>query len=200
MDLLAPVMPAQPTDQLAYYHLRAGGQVGERAAWVQQNPPPELVALRGYVSFDWDSMEAWYEEDEEIFVHARDPHKRVDVLAGSRHVRVEIAGTTVAETRRPVLLFETGLPTRYYIPQEDVRMDLLEPTSQTTRCPYKGVASYWSAQVGDRVANNVVWSYAAPIPECPKIAGLLCFFNERVELYVDGELQPRPLTPWADRD
>lgn len=198
MDLLAPATPAQPDDQIAYYDLRVDGQVGEGTAWIQQNPPLELAALRGYVSFDWDRMDAWYEEDEQIFVHARDPHKRVDVLAGSRHVRVEIAGTAVAETRRPALLFETGLPTRYYIPREDVRMDLLEPTSLTTRCPYKGVASYWSARVGDRVAENVVWSYAEPIPECPKIAGLLCFFNERVQLYVDGELQSRPLTPWAE--
>ena len=104
----------------------------------------------------------------------------------------------VADTRRPALLFETHLPTRYYIPREDVRMELLDPTSLTTRCPYKGVASYWSVRVGDRVAKNVVWSYAEPIAECPKIRGLLSFFNERVDLYVDGELQPRPRTPWSE--
>jgi uncharacterized protein (DUF427 family) len=198
MDLLAPITPAQPTDQITYYHLRVGNQVGDRTAWIQQNSSPELAALRGYVSFDWNSMAAWYEEDEEIFVHARDPHKRVDVLASSRHVRVMIGGTTVAETRRPALLFETHLPTRYYIPQEDVRTEYLEPTSHTTRCPYKGVATYWSVRIGEHLAKDVVWSYASPIPECPKITGLLCFFNERVDLYVDGELQPRPQTPWSE--
>src|SRR5438128_3465501 len=142
-------------------------------------------------------MNAWYEEYEELFVHARDPHKRVDVLASSRHVRVVIAGETVAETRRSHLLFETNLPTRYYIPREDVRLDLLDPTDQTTRCPYKGIASYWSVKIGDQVVRNVVWSYPDPIPECPKIKGLLCIFQERVDLYVDGALQPRPQTPWS---
>jgi uncharacterized protein (DUF427 family) len=161
------------------------------------DPASDLAALQNYVSFAWDKMDAWYEEEEEVFVHARDPHKRVDVLPSSRHVRVVIAGETVAETQQPHLLFETSLPTRYYIPREDVRMDLLEPASLKTRCPYKGIASYWSAKIGDHVVKNVVWSYPEPIPECPKIKGLLCFFNERVDLYVDGELQPRPQTPWS---
>jgi len=143
-------------------------------------------------------MEGWYEEAEQIFVHARDPHKRVDVLASSRHLRVVIGGETVAETDRPFLLFETGLPTRFYIPQEDVRMEQLEPTSLTTRCPYKGVARYWSARIGDKVVRNVVWSYADPIPECPKIKGLLSFFNEKVDLYVDGDAQEHPRTPWSE--
>jgi uncharacterized protein (DUF427 family) len=122
------------------------------------------------------------------------------VLASTRYVRVEIAGETVADTQRPFLLFETGLPTRYYIPREDVRMDLLEPTDQTSRCPYKGIARYWSARVGDKTLKNAVWCYPDPIPENPKIKDLLCFFNERVDLYVDGELQERPLTPWSVRD
>ena len=142
-------------------------------------------------------MDAWYEEDDEVYVHPRDPYKRIDVLHSSRHVRVVIAGETVAETRRPCLLFETGLPTRYYVPREDVRMDLLEPTELTTRCPYKGMASYWSVRVGDYVAENGVWSYSDPIPECAKIKDRLCFYNERVDLYVDGELQSRPQTMWS---
>jgi uncharacterized protein (DUF427 family) len=142
-------------------------------------------------------MGAWYEEEEEVFVHARDPHKRVDVLASARHVQVMVAGETIAETRRPYLLFETGLPTRYYIPREDVRMDLLTPTAHTSRCPYKGIARYWSVTVGGRTVDNIVWSYPNPIPENPKIKDLLCFFNERVDLFVDGELQPQPLTPWS---
>ena len=196
-DLLEPVRSEPSADGIIHYQVRVGDRVAKRAAWIYHEPPPDLAALRGYVSFAWGAMEAWYEEAEEIFVHARDPHKRIDVLAGSRHVRVVINGATVAETRRPHLLFETSLPTRYYIPREDVRLDLLEPTSLVTRCPYKGTATYWSAQIGDQVAKNVVWCYEDPIPECPKIKGLLCFFNERVDLYVDGELQERPLTPWS---
>jgi uncharacterized protein (DUF427 family) len=142
-------------------------------------------------------MEGWYEEEEEVFCHARDPRHRVDVLASSRHVRVAIDGLTLAETRRPYLLFETSLPTRYYIPRDDVRMDLLTATSFSSRCPYKGIAEYWSANLGERAVENIVWSYADPIVENPKIKGLLCFFNARVDLFVDGELQPRPRSPWS---
>jgi uncharacterized protein (DUF427 family) len=142
-------------------------------------------------------VDAWFEEDDEVFVHARDPYHRVDVLNSSRHVRVEIDGATVAASRRPRLLFETGLPTRYYLPKADVRMDLLEPTDTTTRCPYKGEAIYWSARIGGQLREDVVWSYPYPIPEIPKIEHLLAFFNERVDLYVDGELQVRPQTPWS---
>lgn len=116
-------------------------------------------------------MDHWYEEEEEeVFVHPRDPYKRVDAILSSRHVRVVVNGVTVAETRRPTLLFETGLPTRYYIPPEDVRMELLEPAHSVTRCPYKGIASYWSVKVGEHVFRNLVWSYQDPIPECPKRA------------------------------
>ena len=152
------------------------------------------------VSFDWNAMDSWYEEEEEVFVHARDPHKRVDVLLSSRHVRVEVNGETVAETRRPHLLFETSLPTRYYIPAEDVRMELLEPSHLHTRCPYKGTAGYWHVNAGGQRVRNLVWSYRETIPENPRIRDLLCFFNEQVDLYVDGELQQRPITPWSKSD
>jgi uncharacterized protein (DUF427 family) len=131
-------------------------------------------------------MDAWFEEDEQVFVHPRDPYTRVDTLHSSRHVRVEIDGVTMGETRRPMFLFETRLPTRYYIPKLDVRMDLLEPSESVTRCPYKGVARHWSAQVCDKLVTDIVWSYPAPIPECPKIENLLSFYNERVDLYIVG--------------
>jgi uncharacterized protein (DUF427 family) len=121
----------------------------------------------------------------------------VDTVHSSKHVRVEIDGQVVADTHRPVLLFETGLPTRYYVPKQDVRMDLLDATSSTSRCPYKGVARYWAARIGDRTINDIVWSYPAPIPECPKIENLLSFYNEHVDLYVDGVHQDRPVTPFS---
>lgn len=197
MAALEPSTEAQATTDRAYYRVRVEDNVAERGAWIMRDPAPALAALQGYVSFNWEAMDAWYEEAEEIFVHARDPHGRVDVVASSRHVRVVIDGETVADTHHPSLLFETRLPTRYYIPQEDVRMDLLDPTHLTTRCPYKGVANYWTVRLGDSPARNVVWSYADPIPECPKIKGLFCFFNEHVDLYVDDVLQERPQTPWS---
>jgi len=182
----------------SYWTIRVGDLVSENAVWGYQDPLPEGADVKGHVAFYWNRVDAWYEEDDEVFVHPRDPYHRVDVLHSSRHVRVEVGGQTVAETRRPRLLFETNLPTRYYIPRADVRMDLLEPSDTVSRCPYKGVASYWTGRVGDLVAKDVAWSYPSPIPECPKIEQLVCFFNERVDaVYVDGELLPVPRTPWS---
>jgi uncharacterized protein (DUF427 family) len=197
MDLLEPVPSTGRDADTAQWTVRAGGRIAASAASTPLTPPPTLAALAGYLTFTWNAMDAWFEEEEEVFVHARDPHHRVDALPGSRHVRVAIAGVTVAETRRPTLLFETSLPTRYYFPQEDVRLDLLEPSDTMTRCPFKGIASYWSVRAGDRLLRDIVWGYPEPILECPKIRGLLCFFSERVDLYVDGELQARPQTPWS---
>ncbi|HZD40430.1 MAG TPA: DUF427 domain-containing protein, partial [Terriglobales bacterium] len=156
--------------------------------------------LMNHFSFEWDNMDKWMEEDEEIFKHPRDPFKRVDVLASTRHVRVIINGEVIADTNRPCLLFETNHPVRYYIPQADVRMDLLVASATRSRCPYKGLASYWSVKVGDLWLEDFVWSYTEPVPECPKIKGLLCFFQERgADIYVDGEKIPVPRTKWASR-
>lgn len=182
-----------------YYSLKVAGREAENAVWHYRNPiegaPEELAS---HVAFYWNKMDAWFEEDDEVFVHARDPYKRIDALHSSRHVRVEFAGVTVADTRRPVLLFETGLPTRYYIPPSDVRRELLVPSSTTTRCPYKGEANYHSVRVGEALYEDAAWYYRYPIPECPKIEGLICFYNERVDaLYVDDVLQERPVTPWS---
>lgn len=181
----------------SYWTIRVGDRVAENAVWSYLAPPPTLSEVKGYLAFAWNAVDAWFEEEEQIFAHPRDPYHRVDALPSSRHVRIVLAGEPVAETRRPHLLFETNHPTRYYIPQEDVRMDLLEPSERHTRCPYKGEASYWNARIGDEVFPDIVWSYLDPLPECPKIRGLLAFFNERVDTYVDGELQPRPKTRWS---
>lgn len=181
----------------AYWTVKVGDKVAENAVWSYPDPIPEQTGLKGYLAFYWHKMDAWYEEEEEVFVHPRNPYKRVDTLPSSRHIRVVIEGETIADTRRPHLLFETALPTRYYIPKEDVRMELLEPTETHTRCPYKGIASYWSVNVGGKVFEDIVWSYPDPIPECPKIKDLLCFFNEKVDIYLDGELQERPPSPWS---
>lgn len=195
MDLLRAANGV--ASEKARVDLVVGSRVAENAAWRYPKLGPEHERLKDHVAFYWNQLDAWYEEDDEVFVHARDPYHRVDVLHSSRHVRLEVEGQVVADTRRSRLLFETSLPTRYYIPKQDVRMDLLEASSSSTACPYKGQARYWSVRVGDRVLEDLVWSYPAPIPECPKIENLLSFYNEKVDIYVDGELQPRPLTPWS---
>jgi uncharacterized protein (DUF427 family) len=180
--------------------VRVGDWTAEHAAWGPGAAPPDRPVLRDHVTFEWAKMDAWFEEDDEVYVHARDPYKRVDVLHSSRHVRVVVAGEVVAETRRPALLFETGLPTRYYLPKADVRMDLLVPTPTETRCPYKGVASYYGVRIGSTVLPDLAWCYRHPIPECSKIENLVCFFNERVDHYIDGGLEARPRTRWSDAE
>jgi uncharacterized protein (DUF427 family) len=183
--------------EASYWTLRVGEKVAENAMWGYQDPLEEREDIRGYRAFYWAKMDAWYEEEEQILAHPRDPYHRVDVVESSRHIRVEIGGQIVAESRRPWLLFETGLPTRYYLPVEDVRMDLLEPTETTSVCPYKGQASYWRL-AGGPAGRDVAWAYQNPIAECPKIKGLIAFFNERVDaLQVDDELQPKPRTAWS---
>ena len=167
------------------------------AAIQLQDLPPAVAEADGMWTFSWDGRVQWFEEAAEVFVHAKDTSKRVDVLPSERHVRVEVAGELVAESRRPHALFEIPLPTRWYLPADDVRMDLLEPSDTVTMCPYKGTARYWSVRAGGQLHRDLAWSYPDPIPENPRIAGLICFFNERVDLTVDGELQARPETPWS---
>jgi len=182
------------------WHLAVGGRRAENAAWTHDEPPDGLESLKDLIAFRWEAMDHWFEEDDEVFVHPRDPYHRVDVLHSSRHVRVELGGETVAETDRPRLLFETNLPTRYYVPRMDVRMELFTPTEKRTQCPYKGEAVYWTADVNGEAFEDIVWSYPRPIPECAKIEGLVAFFNERADIWVDGKLQERPAnTPWSPR-
>jgi uncharacterized protein (DUF427 family) len=177
------------------FTVRAGGKEAPAAALRYENSPIE--ELRNLIRVDWDSMDAWFEEDEEVFTHPRDPYTRVDILPSSRHVRVEVDGVTIAESTSPRLLFETGLPVRYYLPKTHVRMDLLTPTDTVSYCPYKGDAQWWSVRAGDRVHEDFAWSYRTPLPESQKIAGLVAFYNEKVDIYVDGMLQERPTTKFS---
>ena len=193
MEYLNQKDASNGSNEALRWQVRVDERVSENAARAYAKPAGDLAALDDHLTFYWDEMDAWFEEDEEVFVHPRDPYTRVDTVHSSRQVRVEIGGVLVAETRRPVLLFETGLRTRYYIPKQDVRMDLLQPSSSVSRCPYKGVARYWSGPLGGSMIKDVAWSYPAPIPECPKIENLLSFYNERVDVYVDGVLQDRAM-------
>ena len=181
----------------SYWSVRVGDEVAENAVWGYPEPIDSCPPIAGLVAFYWNKMDAWYEEEEQVFVHPRDPYHRVDVLESSRHVRVKVAGEVVAETERPMVLFETGLPPRYYMPSEDVHEKVLVASEKTTQCPYKGTASYYSVEAGGERVEDLVWYYPEPISEAAKIEGLLCFFNERVDLEVDGEQQERPRTQWS---
>lgn len=166
-------------------------------AWSHHDPTGDLAALEGMVTFNWWNELEWYEEAERVMGHARDPHKRVDVVEGDRHIEVSVDGTKLADSVRPLVLFETMLPTRFYLPADDVDMDLLEPSETVSYCPYKGYARHWSATIGGRTKNDVAWAYHRTVPENPRIKDLVCFYNESVDLVVDGELQARPVTPWS---
>lgn len=158
------------------------------------SPSPELRAL---VRFDWAAMDQWFEEDEPVYIHPRDPYTRVEILGSSRQVRIEIDGVTVAESGQPRILFESHLPPRYYLPLTDVRTEYLTPSTSQTQCPYKGTAEYWSVTVNGTTYPDLVWTYRTPLPESQKITGLVCFYSEKVDVYLDDELQPRPRTKFS---
>jgi len=204
MDLLTPT--EQRTycpykGNAGYFTVTVDGRTAENAVWTYESPFPEVAEIKDYVAFFWNWVDHWYEEDDEVFVHARDPYKRVDVLASRRPVEVVLAGEVVARSTDTRFLFETGLPTRYYFPESDVRLDLLTPSDTSTRCPYKGTARYWHARVGDRRFEDIAWSYPDPIPEAARIKGRIAFFDENVdEVRVDGAAAPRPVTAWSRDD
>jgi uncharacterized protein (DUF427 family) len=170
--------------------IRARDDGREAAAFRPADP-----ALDGFVIVDFDGFDAWYEEEERNFAHPRDPFHRIDIVHSSRHVRVEVDGTTLAESDRPCLLFEPPLPVRYYLHRDDVRTDLLRPSDTRTACAYKGHASYYSIDGADDVA----WTYLQPLREASEVTGHIAFFNERVDIVVDGERLERPITPWSRR-
>jgi uncharacterized protein (DUF427 family) len=177
--------------------LRVGDRAVPGAAWTHVGAPEEARFLEGLIAVDWNAMDEWFCEDEQLYGHPRDPYSRIDVYRTSRHVRVLLDGELLAATTRSSVLYETGLPPRYYIPAEDVRTDLLEPSSKRTRCAYKGSASYWSVRVGDELVDDLVWTYPDPDDDAKQVRDLLCFFNERIDLELDGELAERPHTQWS---
>jgi len=170
----------------------AGEQSAEGAAFRPEDPD-----LDGYVILDFDAF-VWREEEDEIISHARDPFHRIDVRHSSRQVHVEAGGAVLAESSRPVLVFETGLPVRFYLPPEDVRTDLLASSPTQTTCAYKGRASYWSADLGNGPVD-IAWFYPDPLPEAVELTGLIAFFDEHTDVTVDGVRRERPDTPWARR-
>jgi len=162
--------------------------------------PHEEGLAKGLVEVRWDAVDRWLEEDDEVIVHPRDPYHRVEVRSTSRPVRVELDGELLAESDRAIAVFETGLPPRWYLPPGDVRVELLPNSEVRTGCAYKGWAHYHDVRIGDRTEPFIAWSYAEPLHEVTRVKDLVCFFNERVDLIVDGERQERPPTQWSGTD
>ncbi len=198
MDLLEPGRREDgEVGTLQRFGLRVGERFVPDAAWSYVETSDAAGFLRELVALEWNAIDEWFCEDEQLFGHPRDPFSRIDVVRTTRHVRVSVDGVVLADTRGALVLHETGLPPRYYVPAEDVRTELLEPSSLRTRCAYKGSASYWSARVGDRLVKDLVWSYPEPQHDAERVRDLLCFFNERVDLDAEGERAERPRTQWS---
>ena len=187
-----------PRGDVGRFGLRVGDQHRPQAAWVLH--AAKVQGLDDTVRFEWSAFDAWFEEDEQVFVHPRSPYTRIDVLRSTRRLRIESKGVVLAETASPVMLFETGLPTRYYVNRTDVDFSHLIPSETVTQCPYKGITSgYWSADVGGSVHPDVAWTYDYPLREVLPIAGLIAFYNEKVDLFLDDEKVERPHTHFGQR-
>ena len=168
----------------------------EHAAWTYPEPRDGMEELRGLIAFDFKALDEWLEEDEPVNGHPRDPFHRIDVYRSSRHVKVSLDGELLAESERPVALFENGLPTRWYLPAEDVRTDLLEPNDKATVCAYKGTTTHYYS-FGEH--EDIAWSYAEPAWEVGPIKDRICFYDEFVDVELDGEPQERPASPFSKR-
>ncbi len=183
--------------EIVFHDLCAGGRTAAESVRESLRPAEGADFLHGHAFLDWDAMDEWFTEDLQLHGHPKDPYTRIDIVPTTRHVKISVDGVVLAESRRAKMLVETSLPARYYLPPEDVHVDLLVPSSARSRCAYKGSASYWSVLVGDRVVEDLVWTYADPEPEAAAVRDLMCFFSERVDIELDGEPEQRPETQWA---
>ena len=185
-----------PRGDTELHGLRVGDSHRPHAAKVLRDSPVEGIG--GTVRFEWAALDAWFEEDERVFVHPRNPYVRVDAVRSTRTVRIELDGAVLGQSSSPVMVFETGLPTRYYLNRYEINFDHLVPTDTVTECPYKGTTSaYWSIQVGDEVHPDLAWSYDFPTRQLAPIAGLIAFYNEKVDTFLDDRLLERPMTRFS---
>jgi uncharacterized protein (DUF427 family) len=175
------------------FTLEVAGRLAEDAAWRHSGEP----LIEGLYAFEFSAMDEWLEEEEQLHGHARDPYSRIDVRGSSRHVRVSVNGEVVADSRRTKVLFEAGLPPRFYFPPEDVRTELLEDSDKETTCAYKGFATHWHLRGDGWFQDDLAWTYREPLHDALPVKGLLAFYNERVDIEVDGESQDRPHTQWS---
>jgi uncharacterized protein (DUF427 family) len=185
--------------EASYHSLRIGDRVVDDAAWYYPEPVESAPFLAGHMAFYWNKVDEWYAEDEQLFGHPRDPYARIDVYPTSRRVRVSVDGQVIADSVRAKALFESNLPTRWYLPRDDVRLELLESSDKQTRCAYKGLASYWHVRIGETVHEDLAWTYPQPQHDAEPVRDLICFFDEHVDVEIDGELQERPVTQWSRR-
>jgi len=170
----------------SFWNIRVGDRISHNAAWSYAAPKEAASELQGHIAFFWEKVDSWYEEEEQLIKHARDPYKRVDVLPTSRHIKVELDGVLLAESNRAVVVYETYHTPRYYFPLEDIRTELLEPSDKLTECPYKGKAAYLDVLVKGTRHANIVWTYPDPLTAVEAIRGLYSFYNEKVDaIYVD---------------
>jgi len=190
-----PLSATSAPKKTLIYDLVVGERSAPRAVTVFGADKGE--GLVGFVKIKFDAADAWLEEDERIYVHPKDPYKRVHILPSSKHIRVEIDGVEVANSIRSRRLFETGLPVRTYIPITDVRLDLLTPSSLVTACPYKGEANYYDVQTPKGKREGLVWWYKTPTEESTPIRGLVAFYDEKVDVWVDGKKQDTPVTKFS---
>jgi uncharacterized protein (DUF427 family) len=174
------------------YDVTAGGRAAKGAAFIPDDPD-----LGGRVILDFQPF-AWVEEGERVIGHPHDPFKRIDVLASDRHVVVSRGDEVLAETKHAMALFETHLPTRWYLPRDDVRLDLLVPSETRSVCAYKGQAEYFSLRSG--AVRDIAWTYPEPLHDALRVKNMICFFAERADHTIDGVTQNRPVTPWSDPD
>ena len=190
--------PESPTKgRIVFYHITAPGSAAhkaEKAAHAYPDLKEGRPDLRGYLLFNWNAMDSWYEEEELLLGHPRDPFTRIDVRQSSAHIFVQFNNTVIADTKRPRMLMETGLPIRYYIPEEDVNWDCLFPIEKTTVCPYKGRSKYWSIKVGEDEAPATAWSYPDPLQDAERVKGTVCFYQEKLTVFVDEQPQEQAPT------
>jgi uncharacterized protein (DUF427 family) len=195
------VTDQDPKGPAAHLDLISGDRIVRDAARRYDDPSSSYRSIALTVHVDWGAVDQWFEEDEEIFFHARDPYRRVDALASSRRVEVHVDGVPVACSDRATLVFETGLPTRYYLPPTDVELTRLTGSDTVTGCQYKGTARYWRLR-DDDPRRDVAWSYPAPFAQVHRLAGLIAFdqLAKGIDIVVDGEPVPKPpIRPaWLD--
>jgi len=194
-DLMIPEDRSQHSRRgtFAAHALRAGEVHRPGAARLLADSP--VAGLSGTVRFEWAALDAWFEEDEQVFVHPRNPYVRVDAIRSTRPVCVELDGVVLAESPSPVMVFETGLPTRYYLNPTEINLTHLTPSGTVTRCPYKGITSrYWSVRIGETIHRDLAWAYDFPTRQLLPIAGLVAFYNEAVDIFVSGQRLEQPKT------
>lgn len=170
-----------------YWTVRGGGKEARNAAWAYDDPIESAAFLEGHIAFEHDAIDAWYEEADRVYAHPRDPYHRFDLHHAARRVVVRAKGVEIADSVRPQILFETGLPPRFYLPPEDVHTDLIERSATITHCPYKGKAQHWTLDMmGERI-EDAAWTLPDPLGEAEAVRDWFSFYPGKVEIEVDGE-------------